>query len=71
MGGDKFDGSFDLLGSCYFLLHVYSVVVCVRHLAVKEVVGDIYSRLAWWVKFARLWAGASGDVVFVRQVGGW
>ena len=38
MGGDEFDGSFDLLGSCYFLLHFYSAVVRGRHLAVKRVV---------------------------------
>jgi hypothetical protein len=38
LGGDELDGSFDLFGSCYFLLHVYSAVVCGRHLAVQLVV---------------------------------
>ena len=67
LGGDEFDGPFDLFPTCYSLLHLVMLSCVDAILKSGARCGDIYSRPAWWVVFARLGPGASGIVVFVRE----
>lgn len=52
LGGDEFDGTFDLFTACYSLLHL-AILSCVESiLEARARRGDIYLRLACWMVFA-------------------